>query len=250
MTLITLHSRIHFASDVLEEVLRAEIEAQGLRHALVLFPETLRESEFLARVEEGLGGCARVSLHPVAATEDKYATALSAMGIEADHPVDVIVAFGSAEAMAHARKCRHEIATTRYRAIHQRARDGLRQKDLQPRFFVIPNVDGMPDPCLEAGAAATFRTTPPGVIICDPTLIAEADEAQIARAVALTVGRSLNVLGAKAFNPLADGLAIDALSRVRASGQGTRDRHRDLMAATLNSAIALQKGTSTLVSGY
>ncbi|WP_299549050.1 iron-containing alcohol dehydrogenase [uncultured Tateyamaria sp.] len=257
MTLITLHSRIHFASDVLEEALRAEIDENRLAHALVLCPEALACSEFLDRVEEGLASCPQVTLHLIAATDSKYDTARAAAQAEKEAPVDVIIAFGSAGSIARGRKCRHEITTLRYRALNARTRDRVRQKSLQPRFFVIPNIDGMPDPCLEAGPAMSFKTTPPGVIICDPTLIRDVQEADIAKATTLTIGRCLSVLSAKAFNPLADGLAIDALSRIRMMTQargaraGEKHGYRDLMAATLNGAIALQKGTGLVEAlGY
>lgn len=246
MTLITLHSRVHFASHVLEEALRAEIEDHRLSHAVLLCPARYQDSDFLTRVEDGLTSCARLSLHVISEDETKYQAAEAACMIESEHPVDVLIAFGSADCIAYGRKCRHEITTQRYRALPPAQRDARKQKALQPDFFVIPNIDGMPDPCLEMNAQASFKTTPPGVIICDPTVIDDAGEADIAKAITLTLGRCLSVLSSETFNPLADGLAIDAISRIRSMHSGTGQDHpgpRDLMAATLNGAIALQKGT-------
>lgn len=249
MTLITLHSRIHFASDVLEEALRAEMDEQGLTSALLLCPAAHLGGELLTRVEAGLASCPRTTLHVIEDDESKYETAAAARVVEAEAPVDVIIAFGSADCIARGRKCRHELATLRYKSRKVTSRDGVSQKALQPKFFVIPNIDGMPDPCLEANTQINFKTTPPGVIICDPTVISDAEEAEAAKAIALTMGRCLNVLNAETFNPLADGLAIDAISRIRSIhdiSKGQKDPQstsRDLMAATLNGAIALQKGT-------
>lgn len=249
MTLITLHSRIHFASNVLEEALRAEIDEHQLEHAFVLCPKDLEHSEFLARVDGGLTSCPRVTFHLIEPNDSKYDSATAARLTDETAPIDVIIAFGSADCIAHGRKCRHEVATIRYRSLQAKSRDQVRLKSLQPSFFVIPSIDGMPDPCLETNTHTSFKTTPPGVIICDPTVIGDAAEEEIAKAVALTMGRCLSVLSAETFNPLADGLAIDAVSRIRAlRGDNAWPRlhnsvSRDLMAATLNGAIALQKGT-------
>ena len=243
MTLITLHSRIHFASHVLEEALRAETEAQRLDNALLLCPVSLRDGDFLARVEAGLADCGAVTRYIIAAGETKYDTAAAATAIDAAAPVDLIVSFGSADCIAHGRKARHAITARRYEAAKARDRGAAQQSECQPAFFVVPSVDGMPDPCLESGAGRTFKTTPPGVIICDPTVIGDADEASLAKALSLTMGRCLNVLGAASFNPLADGLAMDALGRIRMVADAGPEWRRDLMAATLMSAIALQKGT-------
>lgn len=249
MTLITLHSRIHFARDVLEEALRAEVDENRLAHALLLCPVAFCEGEFLSRVESGLSSCAEVTLRVIYPAQSKYDTGAYAREVERSRAVDVIIAFGTMECIAHGRKCRHEIVTSRYRQLAGRRRDPARKTALQPAFFVIPGIEGLPDPCLESTTQSSFKTAPPGVIICDPSVIDAASEVEIARTVAQTMGRCLNVLGAQAFNPLADGLAIDGLARLArmmddgAPVMAPHDRLRDVMAATLNGALALQKGT-------
>ncbi|MEM9522950.1 MAG: iron-containing alcohol dehydrogenase [Pseudomonadota bacterium] len=248
MTLITLHSRIHFASNILEEALRAEVDEKRHANAVLLCLARQEPGELLARVEEGLMSCPRVRRHVIAPEHSRSDTAEAVLAYEAEHALDLIVAFGTAEAIAHGRTCRHAIGARRYGARRFMAGDNVRQHQLQPDFFVIPGLGGLPDPCLESNASVSFKTMPPSVIVCDPTVIGRAEEVELARALTLAMGRCLSVLTAETFNPLADGLAIDALTRLcriqlgTPAGIGTGRDQRDLMAATLNAAIALQKG--------
>ncbi|MEM9583042.1 MAG: iron-containing alcohol dehydrogenase [Pseudomonadota bacterium] len=240
MTLITMHSRIHFASNILEEALRAEVDDRQAVASVLIYPDELRGSEFLTRVEEGLLSCSVVHHCAISSGQTKYETSVEIAAYAARHPVDLIISMGSAEAVVHGRKCRHVIAKARYDAVARPDRATLRLQEFGPEFFIIPGITGLPDPCLDTTGNHNFKGTPPTVVICDPTVIKQADEQELARAISQTVGRCMTVLTADTFNPLADGLAIDALTRIR---RVKRDRgNRDLMAATLNGAIAQQKG--------
>lgn len=240
MTLITMHSRIHFASNILEEALRAEIDDRRPMAPVLIYPDALEESEFLSRVEEGLMSCKRVHRCIIAPEQTKYETAELVVAYANQHPVDLIIAIGSAEAVIHGRKCRHAIGLSRYAATTWPERGVLQYQELGPEFFIIPGITGLPDPCLDTTGKRRLKSTPPTVIICDPTVIEKAQEAELARTIVQTIGRCMTVLTADTFNPLADGLAIDALTRIQ-SGKDRRNP-RDLMAAMLNGAIAQQKG--------
>ncbi len=240
MTLITMHSRIHFASNILEEALRAEVDDRQSVSAVLIYPEGLRDSEFLARVEEGLLSCHALRHCAFAAHHTKYETAASVSAHADQNPVNLIIAMGSAEAVVHGRKCRQTIATQRYDATNWPERGALRRRELGPEFFIIPGMTGLPDPCLETTGRQAFKGTPPTLIICDPTVINKAEEEDFARTITQTIGRCMTVLTTDTFNPLADGLAIDALTRI-GNAKKARDP-RELMAAMLNGAIAQQKG--------
>lgn len=240
MTLITMHSRIHFASNILEEALRAEVDDRRSASSVLIYPEGLVGSEFLSRVEEGLLSCKTVYHCAVAPNQTKYDTSNMITAYAAEHPVDLIIAMGDAEAIIHGRKCRQAIASTLYNAKTWSERGALRRQEFGPAFFIIPGVTGLPDPCLDTAGSFAFKGTPPTVIICDPSVIRQADEMELARTITQTIGRSMTVLTADTFNPLADGLAIDALARIRHAKKDPSSR--DLMAATLNAGIAQQKG--------
>lgn len=104
------------------------------------------------------------------------------------------MAFGTAETIAHRRRCRYAISTRRFTA-----KDNVRQHQLQPDFFVIPGLGGLPGPCLESSASASFKTMPPNVIICDPTVIDKVEKVDLVRVLTLTMGRCLSVLTADAL---------------------------------------------------
>lgn len=240
MTLITLHSRIHFASNILEEALRAEVDSRRAACTLLIHPAELRDKEFLARVEDGLQSSFDVIALATEPTHTKYDTSDAILACADAHPIDLIVAIGGAEVIAHARRGRTMIARNRYAAHTPPERGKIREQDLGPDFFVVPGMDGLPDPCLEANGSSQIKANPPSVIICDPTVLGPAEEQELACVITQAMGRSMTALMADTFNPLADGMAIDALSRLSSA----RDRYspRDLMAATLNGAIAIQKG--------
>lgn len=240
MTLITMHSRIHFASNILEEALRAEIDDRRPTAAVLIYPDALLGSEFLSRVEEGLVSCTMLHHCSFAPDQTKYKTAERVTAYAEHNPVDLIISMGSAEAVIHGRKCRHAIGMSRYAATTWSERGTRSHQELGPEFFIIPGITGLPDPCLDTTGTRRLKGTPSTVIICDPTVIKQADEMELARTITQTIGRCMTVLTAETFNPLADGLAIDALTRIR--GVKKSRNHRDLMAATLNGAIAQQKG--------
>ncbi|MFK7765225.1 MAG: iron-containing alcohol dehydrogenase [Roseobacter sp.] len=240
MTLITMHSRIHFASNILEEALRAEVDDRQSVSSVLIYPEALQDSEFLARVEEGLLLCSTVHHCAFKPTHTKYDTSATISAYAAENPVDLILAVGSADAVVHGRKCRHTISMQRYDSTNWPERGALRRKQLGPELFIIPGLTGLPDPCLETTGHHAFKGTPATVIICDPTVIKKTEELEFARTITQTIGRCMTVLTTDTFNPLADGLAIDALTRIRGA-KVARDP-RELMAATLSGAIAQQKG--------
>lgn len=240
MTLITMHSRIHFANNILEEALRAEIDDRSQAACVLIYPASLAGSEFLSRTEEGLISCSTVNHCAIAPGQTKYQTSEQVAAYAETNPVDLIISMGSADAVIHGRKCRHAIGMQRYAATTWSKRGAANHLELGPEFFIIPGITGLPDPCLDTTGARRLKGTLPTVIICDPSVIIEAEEMELACTITQTIGRCMTVLTADTFNPLADGLAIDALTRIREIK--TNSNRRDLMAATLNAAIAQQKG--------
>jgi len=248
MTLITFQSRIHFATDVLEEALRAELEESGHDRVLVIHDDAQSHHQLLERVHIAMPDNVSRETLTIVPGNTKVQTANLGLGYDEIDPFDVIIACGSSRAIAHARKCRQLVAQTKFAALPRNQRQSVRSQTFLPDFYAIPGVDGLPDPCLSGGSTASIKTSPPNVIICDPSVITESSEVDIANAFATTLGRCLGTFAGSNFNPLADGMAAEGLWRlakilpqVYANNTGSFVL-RDLMAASLNGSISQQKG--------
>jgi len=253
MTLISYLSRIHFASDVVDEALRAEIDAGGHRRVVVLCEEANRDGDVAARVFANLPARCDVLAITLAKADEALDDVERALAEVGQGGCDCLIAFGSARAIAHGRSLRQRIAGARYAGYASASRKRLRERDLLPDYIVVPGIDGLPDPCRGAARATAGpwplgRSAPPSVVICDPSLTLHANEEDYASAYANALGRCLEALARPAFNPPADGLAVEGLRRVVLAGpkpgRGTDrpERVRELMAAALNAALAQSKG--------
>ncbi|MEP0963924.1 MAG: iron-containing alcohol dehydrogenase [Roseobacter sp.] len=228
MTLITYPTRVHFADGVLEEALHSELERiQGSRFMLVCHNRAA-DGELMDRVLGGLPR--RTTLDHVVFSD---ATNLRTRAYEiAKTPVrpDAIIAFGSSKAIEFGRKIRFTI---------DRATGG--RADL----FGIPAVDGLPDPCqrkLESKQAGL-----PSVVICDPTVIMGASEIESRHAANMSLIRCIEAYLSGDYNPPADGIALDGLSRCLSSlhkigEQSGLEQYREVMAAGLNAFLSQEKG--------
>lgn len=228
MTLITYPTRVHFADDVLEEALYSELERAGCTAPLLLTVHAPANTELEDRVRAGLPASAKARLVSVTAECDLRQVASEIAAHE--FQFDVIVAFGAARAIELARKCRY--------AITQASKQRL-------PLYAIPGVDGMPGPCTRN--LESWRSGLPSVLICDPTVALGVGQAQSERASVLSFVRCCESYLAHAFNPAADGMALDGLNRCVinlpkiASVTGV-DLQRELMAASLNAALSQEKG--------
>lgn len=244
MTLITYPTRVHFADGVLEEALRSELEAHGYVQPLILCEEEDFESDVAERLRSGLPRRTKATEIAIGARDTKYDTARAAETHAALIMPDVIIAFGSARAIAYARKCRHVLYQSR---THQRG--AAKPADI----FAVPGIDGLPNPCrssLEPSQTlldSVSRTGLPNIVICDPTVTGEATNDAAACAATDAFSRCLEAYLSEAYNPPADGIALDGFARAVASLKATNlpetpEARRELMAASLNATLAQQKG--------
>ena len=228
MTLISYPTRVHFADDVLQEALHSELERAGSKAPLLVSESVLIGSEFADRVLEGLPGSAMPQTLNLAPHADLSQCVKSAMG-QLSQP-DVIIAFGSARAIEFGRKCRY--------ALKQKYGD-------RPQFYAVPGLDGLPGPCTRN--VENWRAGLPSVLICDPTVTLDADPEQCWLAAVLSLVRCIESYLGAAYNPPADGMALDALSRCvvtlpKCASKPRLDLHREVMAAGLNAALSQEKG--------
>jgi alcohol dehydrogenase class IV len=230
MTLITYPTRVHFADDVLEEALRSELEHLECRVPLLICDAALADTEFYERIRDGLPP-GITPLQCILGSDASLSDVARAMRIDPElAQVDAVIAFGSARAIEMGRKARRAVMDLR----------GVRAT-----FFAIPGVDGLPDPC--ARNLESWRTGLPSVVICDPTLTLGASRAQMVRAAIVSLVRCIEGYLGPAYNPPADGMALDGFNRSIAALSEIDDAsdielRRDLMAACLNAAMAQEKG--------
>ncbi|MGF1553349.1 MAG: iron-containing alcohol dehydrogenase [Paracoccaceae bacterium] len=246
MTLIACRLRIHFADDVLEEAFRAEMERAGSRRALVVVDDEAGEAEERLLSALPLRASAEVRPVPGGMPDGRAVRALAAR--YAAGGFDHLVGLGAAGGIDAAKLARLSLA-----------REAADPAALAP-LTTVPGPRGfaaaISDYAASVGAGGERRVVReprlvPTAAICDPTLTLGADAGASARAGAATLARGVGAFLSRGFNPPADGLALDALSRVlgalpRALERDRLDRRRELMAAALNSALALSKGRGAL----
>lgn len=230
MTLITYPTRVHFADDVLEEALQSELERDGLTAPLLIGPAPLEGSDIFERIQTGLLRSKRPVICEFS-PKMGFPTQLELIERKASgQRVDVILAFGSARAIELGRRYRR--------------REGNAVNGRMP-FYVVPSVDGLPNP--SDGNLESWRAGLPSLVICDPTLILGADMSASLRSAVMSFVRSIESYLSPAYNPTADGMAIDAFSRCISTipNISTNERlavRRELMAASLNASLSQEKG--------
>ena len=228
MTLITYPTRVHFADDVLEEALHSELERGGCKSPLLILAQHPANPELEDRVRAGLPTNVKPGVLTYTDTSDLRALANDVSN--SGSTPDAIIAFGAARAIELARKCRYALRAGGH-----------------PRLplFAIPGIDGLPGPCTRN--LESWRSGLPSVLICDPTVTLGTDDRISLRASVLSLVRCCESYLASAYNPPADGMALDGLHRSVTNlpkiGKTVGvDLHRELMAASLNAALSQEKG--------
>lgn len=228
MTLITYPTRVHFADHVLEEALHSELERAKCKAPLLVLPHLPMNTELEDRVRVGLPTSSVPQL--VTYSPDSNLSMIAKDVVTSIAAPDVIIAFGEARAIELARKCRHAFQSKSQRRLP---------------LYAVPGVDGLPGPCTRN--LESWRAGLPSVLICDPTVALGAGQAQSQRSAVLSLVRCYESYVAAAYNPLADGIALDGLNRCVINLPKIRDSngvdlHRELMAAGLNAALSQEKG--------
>ncbi|MEM1298331.1 MAG: iron-containing alcohol dehydrogenase [Pseudomonadota bacterium] len=257
MTLINYLTRVHFADGVLEEALRSEMELHSKRRPLIVAEEghltgAVAErffSSFPIRTQAEVFSA--VPYRPTERAAAQIARAYAAFDS------DLIIAFGSNRAMDLAKVARLAIAYD-IPIAELSAEEGGAQRisAALPDLYAIPGILGFASAItdytrvrLDAGGQALFSSQHliPSVTICDPTLTLGASPQESAIAAAGILARAVNAYLAPGYNPPADAMALDSLSRVvknvrKVVRSDELPARREMMAAGLNSSLALQKG--------
>jgi len=248
MTLINYLSRVHFADGVLEVALGSEIELNNLRHAL-LVSESDVSSDLTERVISGVPFGVDVSSQAISPSEStERGLAKLAQCVREKKP-DVLIAFGSSHVLHLADACCRRFDVLK--ADKTRA--------VVPELIAIPGVDGVPmmssrsrmsDPVMGRGVGhrSIGEGIQPTAVIFDPTTILGESVERTASAAATTLARCLSAHLSVGYNPPAEGIAVDGFRRIVRNlpallTDDTLAMRRELMAASLNGTLALQKVT-------
>ena len=259
MTLITYLTRVHFADGVLEEALWSEIKAFEKKRPLIIAEEKQEDNEISERFFSGLPIRTKPVVYSDIPNIPTEAAANEIAELYFSNQCDVLVAFGTAAAIDLAKVAKVAIThPDTGLANFSHARGGSKRiGEKLPDLIVAPGISGV-GASVSAHAPVILRSGErvllmckkliPAVTICDPTITLAATTEQSASAGADAITRCIEAYLSKSYNPPAEGIALDGLNRavghlqlVIDDGQDI-DGRRELMAASLNGALALQKG--------
>ena len=257
MSLISYLTRIHFADDVLEEAINLELSHHKVQRPLIVTDHGVVSAGIIQRLYDALGrGVDHVTFADVPANPDEEACR-AATEVFREHDCDGIIAIGGGSpidlAKAASLMLTHDGPLSSFAAIE----GGTARIHQVLPVIAIPTTAGtgsevgrgaliVMDDGRKLGILSPFLI--PVAAICDPTLT-------LMLPAGLTAGTGMDALThcvetyiSTAYNPPADGIALDGLRRAtanieRAVGQGHDiNARREMMAAAMNGALAFQKG--------
>jgi 4-hydroxybutyrate dehydrogenase len=236
MSLISYLTRIHFADRVLEDALGEEITKLGLRRPAIIYDSAAEPGDALERILDALPHTLAPAAPRRAPVRPNRAALAREAEIWAQADCDCAIGVGGPAAL--------DLARALGRAGPARA--GMK---LAAPVVTIPTTTasvGLGPLAPELGTPADARL--PTLILCDPTLTVGAGSAETAAAGMDALVHCLEALLSGAWNPPADGIALDGLRRAgrwlpRAVEDGRNlTARRELLAAALDAGLAAEKG--------
>lgn len=257
MTLINYLTRVHFADGVLEEALRSEMERLDKRRPLIVAEHGQLSGAIAERFFSSFPIRTHADTFTAIPNRPTEAAARQITGAYRALDCDLLIAFGSNRAMDLAKAARIAIAYDEpISALSSEEGGAHRITSTLPELVSIPGILGFASAItdytrvkLDVGRQVLLSSPHliPNVTICDPTLTLGAPAWETSVAAAGVFARGVDAYLAPGYNPPADAMALDALSRVvRNISQALKNddlgARREMMAAGLNSSLALQKG--------
>lgn len=263
MTLITYITRVHFADGILEEALRSELEINKHNRPFVLVRENRDdyEEDALERLLAGIPNKRSIKLYECADGLPQEDVAVDIAKQYHANKSDVLLVQGSDSTIDLAKLSMvyigHKKSLSRFTIAEAGSR--LIGEQPLPTLYAVPTIHGF---CSSVSAHAKLvqtngthgrlmcRKLVPTVTICDPTLTSHQDAETTASTGVDAISRCLEAYLSPNYNPPADGIAFDGLRRAmqylpKVLQEENIEFRREMMAAKLNSALALQKGLGT-----
>ncbi|MEM6547917.1 MAG: iron-containing alcohol dehydrogenase [Pseudomonadota bacterium] len=258
MTLITYVTRVHFADGIVEDALKVELEAGGIAKPLVMTDAGLSETDLVDRLSAALPQAPSPVFYTRSAGDPTEREARAAAAVFKAEGCDGLIAFGGGCTIDLAKAARvlirHNLPLAQFSAAEG---GGGRIGRQLVTLIAVPTTAGSgsevgPDAAIvmEDGRkrALVSRHLIPTSAICDPTLTVSMPRAVTAGTGMDALSHCIETYLAASYNPPADGIALDGMGRAaryleRACDRGTDlEARREMMAASLNGALAFQKG--------
>ncbi len=258
MALINYLTRIHFADGILEDALRVEVEDLSIKRPLLVTDKGLSVSGLVERALSALPSATIATLFDETPSNPTESSALLGADLYRGEQCDGLIGFGGGSSLDLAKAIGILVSHGGPLADFAAIEGGVaRIKDIVPPMIAIPTTAGTGSE-VGRGAVITLKDgrklgllSPflvPKVAICDPTLT-------LGLSAQLTAGTGMDALThcietyiATAYNPPADGIALDGLRRAAANIERAVEKgddliaRREMMAAAMNGALAFQKG--------
>lgn len=258
MSLIGYLTKIHFAEGIVGDVLPCELERLGIRHVFLVTDEGAVENGLFERVKPAIPTNISVTLYDQTPENPTESASIAATEIYDLEGCDGIIALGGGSVIDLAKVigllASHDGRLSTY-AVDE---GGItRIRDVLPPIIAIPTTAGTGS---EVGCFALIvddagrklgLVSPhliPMVAICDPELTVTLNPFLTAATGMDALTHCIETFIATAYNPPADGIALDGLKRAAANieraVENGRNIHarREMMAAAMEGALALQKG--------
>lgn len=258
MALISYLTKIHLADGVLEDALSAEVEALGIKRPLLVTDRGLLAAGLVERALSALPPSLDITTFDDTPSNPTEAAARRAADLYRSEACDGLIGFGGGSPIDLAKAVgilvTHDGPLADYAAIEGGV---ARIRDVLPPLIAIPTTAGTGS---EVGRGAIITIDDgrklgllsphliPKVAICDPTLTLGLSPLLTAATGMDALTHCIETYIATAYNPPADGVALDGLRRAAAYIERAVDKgsdvvaRREMMAAAMNGALAFQKG--------
>ena len=255
--MINYLTRVHFDENILEKSLHEELILAQKRRPLIVTDQGVVSSGLIDRVYNAVPkGCSFV-IFDETPTNPTEAAARAAAQLYIDENCDCLIALGGGSpidlAKAAALNATHEGQMVDYAAIH----GGVEKiTNRLPPLFAIPTTAGtgsevgrgaliIVDDGRKLGLLSPYFV--PTAAICDPTLTYGLPPSLTAATGMDAITHCIETFLAPAYNPPADGIAIEGLrlswpSIEDATFKNFPQSRRNMMAAAMMGAMAFQKG--------
>lgn len=255
--MINYLTRVHFDENILEKSLREELMLAGKTRPLIVTDHGIVRAGLVDRVYNAIPKDCSFVIFDKTPTNPTEAAARAAADLYANENCDCFIALGGGSpidlAKAAALTVTHEGQMVDYAAIY----GGVTKiANCLPPLFAIPTTAGTGS---EVGRGALIIVDDgrklgflspyfvPTAAICDPTLTYGLPPSLTAATGMDAITHCVETFLAPAFNPPADGIAIEGLrlswpSIEDATYKSVPQSRRNMMAAAMMGAMAFQKG--------